>query len=215
METICNKENIGKMFRILFRNRYERKKLKNKEFSILCNTCIGGVIYHDLGEKFLSPTVNLYIRPHDFVKLMENLPYYLNECSFEEMKEIEEKLCYPVGRLNDILIFFKHYKSFDEAVEKWGERKNRIDYNNMFVIMTDRWCCPEEDLKRFDELPYKHKICFVAKKRDYPTNIVVEKGSNGYCVGTITQVQNIFGKRLYQYAADFDYIEWLNLMPDQ
>ena len=167
-------------------------------------------MYHDLGERFLSPTINLYIRPHDFVRFMENLQYYLNECDFVEMKDIEESLGYPVGRLDDILVFFKHYKSFNEAVEKWNERKDRIDHDNLFVIMTDRWCCPDKDLKKFDELPFKHKICFVARKREYPSTVVVEKGSNGYCVGTITEVQNIFGKRLYQYAQNFDHIQWLN-----
>ena len=29
--------------------------------------------------------------------------------------------------------------------------------------MTDRWCCPYEYLKRFDDLKYKNKICFTHK----------------------------------------------------
>ena len=38
-----------------------RLRLKNKDFSILAPTCIGGVISHRLGLKFLSPTINLYM----------------------------------------------------------------------------------------------------------------------------------------------------------
>ena len=38
----------------------------------------------------------------------------------------------------------------------------------------------------------------------------VKKCSDKYCVGTITDIANIFGKRLYQYAKKFNYIDWLN-----
>lgn len=203
-----NMMNIGKMFRICFRNRHDRKKLKNKDFTILCNTCIGGVICHDLGQKFLSPTINVYIRPHDFVKFLENLEEYLQM----EVVEIPSKLKYPVGKIGDIPLFFKHYKTFEDAKKKWNERKKRINYDNLYVMMTDRWCCPESDLAKFEKLPYKHKICFTAKKWEkYPsTRQVVKNNDDGVCVGVITFVANIFGKRLYQYAENFDYVEWIN-----
>jgi uncharacterized protein (DUF1919 family) len=54
-----------------FRNRYreqirsfklkaERSRLTNKEVTIFSSNCIGGVIYHDLGLRFMSPTINLF-----------------------------------------------------------------------------------------------------------------------------------------------------------
>ena len=45
-------QNIGKKYRELIRNKFDRKKIKNKDYTILCNTCIGGVIYHDLNHEF-------------------------------------------------------------------------------------------------------------------------------------------------------------------
>lgn len=202
-----NVMNAGKLFRKYFRNHFDRKKLTNDEFTILCNTCIGGVICHDLGKRFLSPTVNLYIRPHDFVKFMENLDHYLNS----DIVEVESKLKYPVGKLDDILLYFKHYKTFDEAVDKWNDRKARINYDNIYVMMTDRWCCPKSDLEKFEKLPYEHKICFTMNDyKEYKHTVQVTKCHGEGCVGVITDVINIFGKRLYQYAKDFDYVEWIN-----
>lgn len=63
-------QNIGKKYRELIRNKFDRKKIKNKDYTILCNTCIGGVIYHDLNHEFLTPTINLYITASSFCKIL-------------------------------------------------------------------------------------------------------------------------------------------------
>lgn len=200
-------DNIGEVFRKNIRNKIERKRMKNENFTILANNCIGGVIYHDLNLKFLSPTINLYITPVHFVKFLENLDYYLSL----EIKPVKTKLNYPVGQLGDINIYFKHYDSIEEAIKKWNQRKLRINKKNLYILMTDRWCLPIEYLERFNELKYKNKICFTHKEyKNIECCKVVKKWSNKYCVGTITNIANVFGKRLYQYAKDFNYIEWLN-----
>lgn len=60
--------------------------------------------------------------------------------------------------LADIEIRFNHYKTFEEAVEKWEERKRRINWDNLYVMAIDGDNCSEESLQRFDALPYKHKV---------------------------------------------------------
>lgn len=60
------------------RNIENRKRLKNKEISIISTNCIGGVLSHDLGLQFKSPTVNLFFRAEDFIKFCENLEYYMS-----------------------------------------------------------------------------------------------------------------------------------------
>ena len=42
--------------------------LKNKDFTIISHNCVGGVIYHDLGLKFNTPTINLFFMAKDFIK---------------------------------------------------------------------------------------------------------------------------------------------------
>lgn len=44
-----------------------RSWLANHEVSILSSSCAVGVIYHDLGFRFMSPTINLFMRPDEFV----------------------------------------------------------------------------------------------------------------------------------------------------
>lgn len=203
---------IGTAFRKKIRNSIDRKKLVNKDFSILSNNCIGGVISSDLGVRFNSPTVNLYMTPSDFVKMIERLENYLDI----EITEVQTDLDYPVGRLGDITLYFKHYDTFEEACKKWHERKKRIRFDNLYLIMSDRWCCPYSVLQRFEQLPYRHKICFTAK--EYPEfsscRRIVKNNAHGVCVGIITHITNIFGKRLFQYAENFDYIAFLNAKDD-
>lgn len=215
MARLLAKKNIGKAFRNKWRNRYERQRLKNTDFTIFSNTCIGGIISHDMGLQFLSPTVNLYMQPKDFVKFMEDLEHYLSA----ELTEIEHPAHYPVGKLEDLTLYLKHYNSFEEAKTKWDARKKRINYENLYVMMTDRdftppdkerRACSREVLERFSKLPYK-KICFTGKSYpDLECCRQVKKNRDGDCVNIITDIVSYSGKRLYQYAERFDYIDWLN-----
>ena len=165
---------IGELFRKKIRNKWERSKLKNSDFTIISNTCIAGKIYHDLGLRFLTPTINLY---------------------------------------------FKHYKTFDEAVNKWNERKSRIVWDNIFIMMTDRHLdienganassCSDNIFESFDKLPFKNKICFCAKQHEQKSCFQLYEYSRKKCVGVITDIVNCFGKRMYQLS-HFDYVAWLN-----
>lgn len=50
-----------------------RMGLHNSNFTIISNNCVGGIMYHDLGERFNSPTVNLMFHISDFFTFLENL----------------------------------------------------------------------------------------------------------------------------------------------
>lgn len=62
-----------------FTNYHMRNALKNRDFSIICSNCVGGVIYHELNLPFLSPTINLFIKPSDYIKFVSNLNFYLTQ----------------------------------------------------------------------------------------------------------------------------------------
>lgn len=215
VKVFFGRKNIGKYVRVYFRNNFEKRKLVNTDFTIFSNTCIGGIISHDMGLEFKSPTINLYIRPKDFVKLLYNLEYYLSL----ELVEIDHPAPYPVAKLGDIILYLKHYKTFEEAKKKWEERCTRINWENFFVMMTDRDFTPPEKernacsrdvLEAFDKLPYK-KVCFTGEQYDNLKSCkTVEKNKDDECVNIITDIVSYSGKRLYQYAKDFDYISWLN-----
>lgn len=115
--------------------------------------------------KFNSPFVNLFIRANDYIKLLSDLSTYMAfPLRFvEENDPFYGEVDYPTAYLGDIKIYFMHYKDKDEAIEAWERRKNRINWNNIWVIFTDRDGCTKDDLLSFDALPYNHKVVFTNK----------------------------------------------------
>lgn len=164
-------------------------------------------MYHDTGTKFLSPTINLNIEPKDFIKFIENLEYYL---SIDQFEEVIGDYDYPVGKLDDILIYFVHYDNFKEAVYKWNERKKRINFDNLFIIMADRDGCDINIIERFNKTSYKNKIFFTHKKYEEYDNCIYINYKDPYAdqIGLVTNMGSILGKRVYECG--FNYIKWLN-----
>lgn len=110
-----------------------RKTLIEKEISIISQNCIGGVFYHDMGMEFLSPTINTFIKEPDFVQMVLNLRYYMS--LHIVMRWGEE---YPIGVLDDLEIHFMHYETCEEAKSAWERRVQRINYDRIIVLATDR-----------------------------------------------------------------------------
>lgn len=188
---------------------------KNKDFTLLTNNCLAGYIYHDLGLKFLTPTINLRISPRHFLAFIKDLKYYI-EKDVEEDKEANEG--YPVGIIPGddnhslIKIFFQHYRTFEEAVNKWNERKKRINYDNLFVM----WefydgIHKEELLEEFSKIDIPNKMVLTHKKHDldcsYPIDIFNDNLNMADIGGKIFKYDGLSGKRYYEM---FDYLSFLN-----
>lgn len=111
--------------------------------------------------------------------------------------------------LGGVKIHFLHYKSFEDARSAWVRRCNRIDFDNLYVVLVERDGCSHDDLLRFDRLPYKHKVAIVHKPYADIENKFYFKGyENDNQVGIITDWKNCFGQRIYD---KFDWLKWLNL----
>lgn len=164
------------------------------------------MILHDLGLRFNSPFVNLWISPSDFIKMLGRLNYYMScELVFEERNEMP----YPVGLVDDIHIYFQHYKSEAEAKYMWDKRKKRINYNDLFVLFTDRDGCTSQNLIDFDSLPFKNKVCFVNKPAPSIKSAVYIRGfENETSVGRCMDYKSKFSCK--KYYDDFNYVKWFN-----
>lgn len=187
-------------------NKKNIKRLKNKDFSLIASNCNGTFISHDLNLQFRSPFINLWIKPNDFIKYLQNIDYYM-KC---ELKFTSEKgINYPIGLLDDIKIYFQHYKSENEAKEKWIERTKRINLNNLFILFTDRDGCTYQNLLEFDKLPYKNKVVFTHKPyKEIKSAFYIKGFENEDSVGMCFEYLNKFtGKKIYDA---FDYIKWFN-----
>lgn len=188
------------------RNKKIQEKLDGVHFTILSNNCLGGVIYHDAGQPFTSPTVNLSFDGPDFIRFLERLDYYLSkELHFVEVPGKN----FPVALLDDVEINFVHYKTAAEASEAWNRRKNRIVWDNIFVVATDHdgMYLPEM-LERFDALPYENKVMFTAKNYpQYAWAVQVPQFKHRNNVRIMIAFANFRGERYYETC--FDIADWI------
>lgn len=154
---------------------FRRIGLKNKKVSIISNNCGGGFISQYYGLKYNSPTAGLFFESSDYLRFVKNLKHYLSiELEFidsEKSKNIDYVKStnmygeYPVARLDDIEIYFMHYKTEKEAREKWERRVKRVDFDNLLVILFENETTTEEILREFDSLEINH-MEMVFKKYD-------------------------------------------------
>lgn len=70
---------LNTILRRLYIVPQRRKKLVVKDFSILCSNCLGGVILHDLGLRFDTPTINMFFHNLDFFDFIEHFDYYIKQ----------------------------------------------------------------------------------------------------------------------------------------
>jgi len=188
------------------KNYSARRRLKNRNFTIISDNCWGGQVYQDLGLEYNTPFVGLFVFSPDYIRLVKDLKYYLSQpltftkvSIYKDMdKETRE---YPIGLIGDIEIHFLHYKNEEEARKKWNKRLGRINWNNIFIKFNDRDCCTEELLKEFDELDYDRKIIFTANKHDNLKNYVWYK--------EYTNAEYV-EPELKSYKSYFDVVSWLN-----
>lgn len=201
--------------------RERMKRLNNHDFSIISNSCIGGVISNSVKERFNSPTVNLIIWPDEFINFCNHLEEY-SRCPLERMatnKSQEPNVSYPLGiirgatyGLSDIVVRFVHYKSFDEAKQKWEERYKRINYENLFIIMEHGMNASDRIMDKFEQLPYLNKVFLSCNKSSerWPHNFDFSFYTNELYVEANVYNSFYYGMAQYRWLDEFDYIAWLN-----
>ena len=162
--------NAGKWIKqrpYYIRRAWNRKRIKSRDFTIISNNCWAGRCYQYLGMPYLSPTVGLYFFAEDYLKFVSNLRYYLaldlefilaEESKYFEVLKERNHTKVPIGKLDDLEIVFLHYESENEAKEKWNRRKERINYNNIYLKFSKMNLCTEEDLRKFDSMDFENKI---------------------------------------------------------
>ena len=180
-----------------------RRKLKNKDFTIICSNCIGGIIYNRLGLQFRSPTINMWMHQRDCIRLMKDLREYMNA----DLEFIESKYSYPVAKLKDITLYFNHCDTEEEARNDWNRRKQRINYDNLYLIIFDREDIDTDDLESLKDIPCRNIAVLSDKTRpDIPYVITIQPRNRP--LGEQFLDKDTFGIRTFEKY--FDYVAWLN-----
>ena len=192
-----------KASRALFHSRL-RREVANRDFTIISNNEWGEKVYRDLGMKYTSPFIGMHIYAPDYLRLLENFEFYMGQrlkFTLHSKYGWREKN-YPIGLLGeDVEIHFHQYKYRQEALEKWNERVERINWDNLFFKLGDQYRCTAECIERFDELPLKNKVCFTAKPYGHLKSVVYF--SEQKVAGDLENEQG-------DYQKYFDLAKWLN-----
>lgn len=188
------------------RRKQMRSRLVNTGATFLCPNCIGGILFHDLGLRFQSPTVNLMMTQTDFAKFVLNMDQYLNR-ELEFFKH-PEYTC-PCAHLGDLTIHFTHYHTQEEAERKWKERTERINRENLFVFLMERDGLTEKEMRQLGAIYARGLVIFTANNySNIPYTVQIKKYCRDGEVGNIlTQSYWNDGREYERY---FDFVRWFN-----
>jgi len=195
------------------RRQYHRQKAKrNKNYSptIVCNNCTGGVMLHDLGLRFNTPTINtLFYSFDDFFFFC----LHIKELQHVELqKEETNEFKYPIASLffneRKIRIGLVHYKSFEEGKMIWEKRFKRVNLNNIFFIYESPNVTECDAISFFQKYPHNGMI--ISKKNEALTykNYFGEDFYDNWYPGKILDFRNLFSRK--RFLDNIDYISFLN-----
>ena len=183
-----------------------RDALANTTPTFLCPNCIGGILFHDLGLQFRSPTINLMMSQTDFVNFVLYMDDYLaQELSFFKHPEYD----FPCAHLGNITLHFTHYHTEEEAARKWAERSARIDRDNLFVFLEERDGLTREDILWLGSMHARGLVVFTANAYpDIPYALQIPKYAADGEVGNI--LAKSYWDDSHEYEKYFDFVKWFN-----
>lgn len=150
-------------------------KVKQSHITLITESCYGGLIYHRYGLQFTSPFINIRINQYDYLKILENFEYYIKQplvlkhewdsrdkFSVTTMRKgIDWGFCgFPVFFLGDVEVNAVHAYDVNDFQNKWTERKDRMNFENLFAMMVIE---NDEIAERFSALQFDHKLGFYYK----------------------------------------------------
>lgn len=199
------KYDIWTLFRKL-RLYYNKQRVRNnKDITIVCNMCLGGVLYHDYGMRFCSPFINMMIPTSHFIELLAEIDLIADMDIIDVTPEGHR---YPIGLLNSKWeLHFMHYQTYYDAVTKWKKRCLRMDFSNIYFIMVETHSSSYSDIVAFDKLPFENKIVLSSKLYPEIKCASIIKGYDGVNKnGEILWPSNRWG------ACFYDQVDWLSFL---
>lgn len=216
LNELCNELRDKRELRLREHLIPKISEIVNKDTTIISSNCFAGRIMQDLGIKYNSPTLGLYIWTPDYIEFVSNLRYYLTEAKLTFVEHSKYPLgderraswshWYPIGLLDGkVEIQFLHYHSEREAAEKWYRRAARVNWNNILVIGMEQNLCTLKDIYDFDKLPYKKKVIFTSRNLpDVKSNIYLNMFDGRDEVGDAYRSSDVYYHELINYFTGYN-----------
>lgn len=191
--------------------KQRQRRLKNVDFTLISNNCCGGIIYHDLGLRFSSPTINVGMNIDDYFTYLENLSDFFQV----PVTHDDTPASYALGKLElsngkKVYLHFQHDKVLDEPARKFDERARRAHLNNLYIFMEAGIETTDEIVYRFAQLPFEHKVIITNRPYpDVPCALCLDVYGEGWSWGQLLRrIPGTCGAK--RWLELFDYISWLN-----
>lgn len=157
-------------------------RLKESKCSILSNFCLGGIVSDQLGLPFLSPTVNMVCLGDHFFSFIKNykkllavdMQIYENDTYIPNTRGTESFM--GKGMIDGKIIwYFRHSNNPYANVEKWNERRKRVNFDNVAVFMV---LFTRKEVELFEKLPVKKKLGLFFEETGYDDIIYIPGWDN-------------------------------------
>jgi len=184
-----------------------RLRHNGNDFSIISNNCWGGAIYQSLHRPYLSPFAGIFLMAPCYLRLLADLRHYLSRPPRQTTKSqyasvhrvYGPTLPYPLGILDDnIEIHFLHYAAWEEALDKWQRRTERINWDRLFIKFGDQNDSSLGAVQQFLQLSYERKLCLTNRQEVHGPAVVAMKG-----IGPTTRFQEDVEFRRYMDVPDW------------
>lgn len=194
-------------------SKLQKLKLKKNPVSIVSNDCWGGQFYRHLQLEYTTPFVGIFFFAPCYIKLIYSLEENIKSDNIVKITNSKYKdsnifrenknWYYPIGLLNnEIEIHFMHFNSWEDAIDKWGKRKKRFNFQNILIKFDGSKDLADDELvEKFLKLNVKKKVLFM-KSSDF-----------SYIDGTTIFMDNwqIDGAKMYKKSlANFDIFKLIN-----
>lgn len=182
-----------------------RKRLLNEcNITIISNNCCDMLVYDALGIWPRSPFVGSGISQEDFLRIAQNLDYYLEQkLEFKGFAyrglSLDPQAIYPVGKLGDITIYFRHCSDWLTAESLWKSQIKKINKEAIYWIFSDfQEVLKYSILKKFSQLKI-NKCIFLTKSMYNLSSVNYLAPGNGNFLDRKTVIEEWF-----------DLVGWIN-----
>lgn len=125
----------------------------------------------------------------DYIKFVYHLKEYttmpLNFITYKESRYRDilesrggDNIKCPIAIIGDIEVIFLHYKTDEEARNKWTRRCERIVWDHLLFKMSEQNLCEYSDLEAFDSFFAANKVLFVHKDYGLKSQIIFKEFTN-------------------------------------
>lgn len=159
--------DLGKLsnLRIGLARNYMRRRLRERDVTILSDDCWGGKLYKELGLPCRSPLVSLGVHVAEYLDLLFHI---------KERGALEVTGCathpqgYPLLRTPYAWLYGFHYRSHEEFLQSYERRRKRMVWDKLFIkIDLGKDECRPEHIARWNELRLPNSIALYPDEPEF------------------------------------------------